>query len=132
MNSKNPVSSNPVAEKNESTPGVGLELANILPQYKSEVVFSNLKSFLESLSKRKGTERNILARKFIEKIIYDKEDIEISLFYSLNSQNSEIENTDVLRQQADSDFSARGGANRSLDLKSEFAEADSGWGVWSG
>ena len=48
------------------------------------------------------------------------------MFYGLNSRNSRIENADVLRQQADSDFSAKGGANRSLDLKNEFAEGGFG------
>ena len=128
LNSSNDISSNLVAKKIESTPGAGLELTKTLPKLEPKIVFSNLKSFLDFLPKKKGSERNILARKFIEKIIYDKEDIEISLFYSLNSQNSEIENTGILREQADSDFSKSDKANWPLSQKNGFAEADSGWG----
>jgi len=128
LNSSSSVSSNPVAGKNESTPGVGFELTKTLPKLESEIVFSNLKSFLEFLPKRKGSERNILARKFIEKIVYDKEDIEISLFYGLYSQNPETENVGVLREQAELNFSKSSGSDWPLSQKNEFAEADSGWG----
>jgi len=43
------------------------------------------------------------------------------LFYSLNSQNSEIENTGILREQADSDFSKSDKANWPLSQKNGFA-----------
>jgi len=128
LNSSNDISSNHVARKNESIPQAGFELTKKLPKLESEIVFSILKSFLEFLLKRKGSERNILARKFIEKIIYDKEDIEISLFYGLNSQNSEAENRGVLREQADSNFYRSDGSDWPLSQKNRFTEADLGWG----
>jgi len=90
LNSNSSVSSNPEVKKIESTPEAGLELTNTCSKLEPHIIFSVLKSFLTVLPKRKGSERNILGRKFIEKIIYDKEDVEISLFYGLNSQNSEI------------------------------------------
>jgi len=52
------------------------------------------------------------------------------MFYGLNYRNFEIENTDVLRQQADSDFSVSGGENQPLGLKNEFVDDDSGWAFW--
>ena len=116
----NRVSSKPVAEKNESTPRVGFELRKECSKLEPEIIFSVLKSFLNSLPKRKGIDRNLLAKRFIEKIIYDKEDIEISLFYGLNLRISETKDNTALRQQGDSNFSIGTGGNLFLSQENKF------------
>jgi len=67
-----------------------------------------------------------LAKRFIEKIVYAKQDIEIMLFYGLNSQISEIKNKAVLREQDVSNFSGNNDANPFLSQKNKFADDDSG------
>jgi site-specific DNA recombinase len=49
-----------------------------------EAILNTLKFFLSELKTKTGIEKNLLAKKFIEKIIYSKEKIKISLFYSEN------------------------------------------------
>ena len=44
-----------------------------------------LKSFLATLKNKKGIERNLLAKKYIQKIIYSKQSINIALFYHKQS-----------------------------------------------
>ena len=60
----------------------GYELTRLCSKFSPEGVASTLKSFFSIIAKKKGMERNLLAKKFIEKIIYSKENIKISLFYS--------------------------------------------------
>ncbi len=52
-----------------------------------ETIIFILQFFLSSLATQKGTERNLFAKKFIKQIIYSKEIIEITLFYSENFKN---------------------------------------------
>ncbi|MCL5073361.1 MAG: recombinase family protein [Actinobacteria bacterium] len=120
------VSSNTEAKKIGPSPGYGFELTKVCSKLEPEIIFSSLKFFLNKLSKSKGVERNILTKRFIEKIIYDKEDIEISLFYGLNSQIPEIENETALREQGDANFSDGKVANWLLPQKNGFANEDFG------
>ncbi len=59
----------------------GYELTQPCSKFSPEGVYSTLKFFLSTLKNKRGMERNLLAKKFIEKIIYSKENIKISLFY---------------------------------------------------
>ncbi len=121
-------SSNPEVKKIESTPRAGLELTKTCSKLEPEIIFSVLKSFLKLLSKRKGAERNLLAKKFIEKIVYAKEDIEIMLFYGLNSQIPEIKNKTASREQGVSNFSKSNEKNLLTSQKNKFADDYLGWG----
>ncbi len=120
------VSSNSEVKKFDSTPGAGPELTKTCSKLEPEIIFSALKSFLKFLFQRKGVERNLLAKRFIEKIIYDKEDIEILLFYSLNSRISEIKNKTTLLKQGASNFSESNEVNPFLPQENGFAKADTG------
>jgi DNA invertase Pin-like site-specific DNA recombinase len=71
----------------------GYELTKSYSKFSSEVISSLLKFFLSILAQKKGIERNLLVKKFIEKIIYSKENIKISLFYSENFKNFLAENS---------------------------------------
>ncbi len=125
------VSSNLVEKNSSPTPRAGLELRETCSKLEPEIIFSVLKSFLKFLPKRKGVERNLLAKRFIEKIIYDKEDIEISLFYGLNSQIPGIENETSLLAQGVPNFSGSNESNWPLYQENGFANADSGCGAWA-
>jgi len=47
------------------------------PQFSSEKIAHTLKFFISELKIKKGIEKNLLARKFIKKIIYSAENIKI-------------------------------------------------------
>ncbi|MBL7131051.1 MAG: recombinase family protein [Candidatus Omnitrophica bacterium] len=59
----------------------GLELNKECPKISPEIFADNLKSFLDGLPKRKGTERNLWTQKFIKRIVYSKKEIVITLYY---------------------------------------------------
>ena len=75
-------SSNLEFKKSSPAHQAGFELTKVCSKLEPETIVSILKSFLLFLSQRRRVERNLLAKKFIEKIIYSKENIKISLFYS--------------------------------------------------
>jgi len=66
----------------------GIEPSKVCSKFSMETIISILRSFLFGLAIQKGTERNLLAKRFIKEIIYSKENIKINLFYSENSENS--------------------------------------------
>ena len=79
-------------------------------KYSPEAIASVLKSFLLFLSQKRGVERNLLVKRFIKEIIYSKENIKITLFYSENSKNflnSATKNRPALLSQGRSNFSGR-------------------------
>jgi len=52
--------------------------------------------------RKKGIERNLLPKKFIQKILYSKENIKITLFYAENPQDFQkvsAQNNTALQQQ---------------------------------
>ncbi|MBI1871583.1 MAG: recombinase family protein [Chlamydiae bacterium] len=59
----------------------GLELSAESSKICPEIVEGNLKTFVKGLSGRHGIERNLWAKKFIKKIKYGKDEIELSLYY---------------------------------------------------
>ena len=65
----------------------GVEPSKVCSEFSVETIVSILQSFLAILAAKKGTERNLFAKRFIKEIIYSKENIEISLFYSENFKN---------------------------------------------
>ncbi|GAH72472.1 unnamed protein product, partial [marine sediment metagenome] len=115
-------SSNHELKNSSPTHRPGLELKETCSKLEPEIIFSVLKSLLEFLPQRKGAERNLLAKRFIEKIVYSKEDIEIMLFYGLNFQIPEIKNKTALQEQGISNFSGRNETNSFPPLKNKFVD----------
>ena len=69
-----------------------------------------VKFFLSILATKKEIERNLLAKRFIKGILYSKENIKITLFYSENSRNfliSETKESPALLSQGRANFSGR-------------------------
>ena len=81
------ISSNP--DLKNSTPAIGdrIEPLKLCSKFSVETIISILQSFLFGLATKKGTERNLFAKRFIKEIIYSKENIKIDLFYSENFKN---------------------------------------------
>ena len=74
----------------------GLEpsrLCSKFSKFSVETIVSILKSFLSFLSQRRGVERNLLAKRFIKGILYSKENIKITLFYSENLKDFQVSQT---------------------------------------
>jgi len=75
-------------------------------QFSTEKIAHTLKFFLSALKNSKGIERNLLAKKFLEKITYSPESIKISLFASHPAQRD--------GEQESPAPHLRGGAEQSL------------------
>ena len=73
-----------------TTPLNGSELSKVCSKFSGfepEKITFLLKSFIGELKDKKGIERNLLAKKFIQKIMYSKENIKIALFYAENPKD---------------------------------------------
>ena len=68
----------------------GIEPSKVCSKFSAETIISILQSFLFGLATQKGTERNLLAKRFIKEIIYSGENIKINLFYSGNFKNFSV------------------------------------------
>jgi len=68
---------------NESRPGYrsGLEPRQSCSKKEPATLQRMLKALLQSLSTRKGVERNLLIREFVKDIEYSPEEIRLNLFY---------------------------------------------------
>ena len=64
----------------------GYELSQVCSKFSPEAIISTLQNFLSALAERKGMERNLFAKRFIKGILYSKENLKITLFYSENSK----------------------------------------------
>ena len=98
-------SSNPRFKNSGSPHRAGYELTKACSKLEPETIASTLKSFLLFLSQRRGVERNLLVKKFIKEIIYSKENIKITLFYSENLENSGNKQSPALLSQGRVNFS---------------------------
>jgi len=56
-------------------------------QFSTEKIVNTLKFFLLKLKTKKGIERNLLVKRFLEKILYSPENIKISFIYRQNPQD---------------------------------------------
>jgi len=56
-------------------------------QFSSEKIADTLKFFLSELKNKKGIERNLFAKRFLEKILYSPENIKISFIFRHNPQD---------------------------------------------
>ena len=56
-------------------------------QFSTEKIVNTLKFFLLELKTKKGIERNLLVKRFLEKILYSPENIKISFIYRQNPQD---------------------------------------------
>jgi len=80
---------------------IGLEPSQVRPEsskISGEIFVQTLQLFLKTLPQKRGIEKNLWAKKFIKNIIYSKENIQINLYCSIDSE--------------DFDFSFLGGANK--------------------
>ena len=68
---------------NNTAPGdrIGLEPSVESSKISPEIFEQTLKIFVKSLSKKRGIEKNLWVKKFIERIDYSKEEIAISFYY---------------------------------------------------
>ena len=62
----------------------GYELTESCSKFSVETISNTLKFFLAGLKKTKGIERNLLAKRFLEKILYSPETIKIRFIYRQN------------------------------------------------
>jgi len=85
--------SNPEFKNSEIPHRAGYELTKSCSKFSPEIISKTLKFFLSELKTKKGIEKNLWARNFIEKIIYSKEYIKFSLFYRENWENLAAENS---------------------------------------
>ena len=100
-------SSNPDLKNSTPPVGDGIEPSGLCSKFSVETIVSILKSFLSFLSQRRGVERNLLVKRFMKDIIYSKENVKITLFYSENSknfQNSGDEKDPALLSQGRANF----------------------------
>jgi len=63
------------------------EVCSNFPQFSVEKIANTLKFFITALKNSKGIERNLLVKRFLEKIAYTPESIKISFFNSQNPQD---------------------------------------------
>ncbi|MBT7556555.1 recombinase family protein [Candidatus Woesearchaeota archaeon] len=63
------------------------EVCSNFPRFSSEKIANTLNFFITAIKNSKGIERNLSAKRFLEKIIYTPENIKISFFQSQNCQN---------------------------------------------
>ena len=68
------------------------------PQFSSEKIANTIKFFLSALKTKKGIEKNILTKKYFEKITYSPENIKIS--FVLNKNPADFCNLKSLAPQA--------------------------------
>jgi site-specific DNA recombinase len=74
-------------KNSSSAVGDGIEPSKACSKFSTETIISILRSFLFGLAAKKGIERNLFAKRFIQEIVYSKENIKINLFYSENFKN---------------------------------------------
>jgi len=94
---------------------VGLEPWQVCPgpsKISGEIFAQTLQLFLKTFSQKRGIEKNLWAKTFIKNIIYSKENVQINLYYSIDSE--------------DFDFSFLDGANKKEQRKihPEFSAKD--------
>jgi len=95
----------------------GLEPSQVCSEFSkfsTETIVSILKSFLSALADKKGIERNLLIRRGVKEIIYSKENIKITLFYSENLKDFQVSNNKenpALLSQGRVNFSGRSEAS---------------------
>ena len=86
-------SSNPELKNAVIPHRTGYELTKLCSKFSPEAISDTLKFFLSTLTKKKGIEKNLWVKNFIEKIIYSKQYIKFSLFYRENWGNLAAENS---------------------------------------
>ena len=119
----NPDSLNPEFKNSSSPRRSGFEPTRVCSKFSPETIVFNLRLFLSVLTKQRGVERNLLAKRFIKGILYSKESIKITLFYSENSKNfqiSETKESPALLSQGRANFSGKGRENSLPPQQSEF------------
>ena len=65
----------------------GYELTKSCSKFSAETILNTLKFFLSGLKNSKGIEKNLLAKRFLEKILYSPENIKIRFILRQNPQD---------------------------------------------
>ena len=102
----------------------GIKPSKVCSKFSVETIISVLQSFLSTLATKKGTERNLLVKMFIKEILYSKELIKITLFYSENLKDfqfSQTKESPALLLQGRANFSGRNKRNSFPPQHLEFA-----------
>jgi len=77
----------------------GYELMDACSKFSPETISGTLKFFLAALKTKTGVERNLLAKRFLEKIAYSPESIKISFYLGQNLLNfSPTQNPSAMRR----------------------------------
>jgi len=119
----NPKSSNPEFKKSSPPRRARYELTKVCSKFDPKTIISILRLFLSVLAKQRGVERNLLAKRFIKGILYSRENIKITLFYSENSKNfqfSQTKESPALFSQGRANFSGKGKKNPFPPREREF------------
>ena len=98
----------------------GIEPSKVCSKFSVETIISILQSFLFGLTTKKGTERNLFAKRFIKEIIYFKENIKINLFYSENFKNFSAGKNSARLMAGGAEIPSENKENLFLSNKSEF------------
>ncbi len=104
----------------------GLEPSQVCSEFSKfslETIVSILKLFLSALATKKGTERNLLIRRGVKEIVYSKENIKITLFYSENLKDFQVSDNKqnpALLSQGRAIFSGRSEASSLPPQQSKF------------
>ena len=101
----------------------GYEPSQVCSKFSPEAIINLLQNFLSALAERKGMERNLFAKRFIKDILYSKENIKITLFYSENSKklkNSPPKKMTDLLSQGSQKFSETQEGNSFPSYNSKF------------
>ena len=98
----------------------GIEPSKVCSKFSMETIISILRSFLFGLAIQKGTERNLLAKRFIKEIIYSGENIKITLFYSENFKNFSADKSPVPPKRDGAEIPSDNKENLIFSNKSEF------------
>ena len=113
-------SSNPELKNSAIPHRAGYELTQGCSKFSPETISNTLKFFLSGLAKRKGIEKNLWTRNFIEKIIYAKEYMKFSLFYRENWENLAAENSPACQQAGGASARSADWENLISSKKSQF------------
>ena len=127
-------SPNPEFKNSGSPHRAGYELRGTCSKFSGfepEAIAFLLKSFLAILKNKKGIERNLLVKNFTKQILYSKENIKITLFYSENSRkfkNLDGGKTTALLSQDSLKFLETEEESELSSNKNKFVSEDVGWG----
>ena len=109
----------------------GIEPSKVCSKFSTETIISILQSFLSTLSVKKGFERKLFAKRFIKGIIYSKENIKITLFYSGNFKNFSADKSPAPPKRGGAEIPSENEENSIFSNKSEFVSETTSARGWT-